>query len=205
MRASLVAALAGLLLAAPVSAQTPPPTPPPAQPAAAPAPAPRPFPEGARVAYLVVQRVINESTDGKASSAKVQALNQKKVNELNEKQKALQTAQTKLQQGGDLLKDEARDQLAKDIERMNRDIQRFTQDAQTEVQDLQADLQVEFQKKLAPIIQQIATEKGLHMIVGPESPILWADPALDITAEVIKRLDAAAAAAQKTTPKPPKN
>ena len=78
MRSSLVIVAIGIaLMAGPVNAgQTPaapkptPPagapaaqTPPAAAPAAAPAP-PRPFPEGAKIAYVNVQRIATESSEG---------------------------------------------------------------------------------------------------------------------------------------------
>jgi Skp family chaperone for outer membrane proteins len=72
------------------------------------------------------------------------------------------------------------------------DTQRFQQDAQAEVQKLQADLQGEFQKKLGPILQQMAQEKHLSMLFSAgDAGLVWADPGLDLTAEAIKRLDAA--------------
>jgi Skp family chaperone for outer membrane proteins len=57
------------------------------------------------------------------------------------------------------------------------------------VQDLTQQLQVEFERKLRPIIATVSQERGLHMVFGPESGIVWADAGLDITPEVIKRFD----------------
>ncbi len=212
MRVLLGAAVLGLMLVtAPTFAQTPPPAKPaPAgqQPAPKPAPPPaqpsapvRPFPEGAKLAYVNIQRIANESGEGKVATAKVQALNQKKVQELNEKNKALQADQQKLQSGGTVLSDSARAELEKKIERQQVDIQRATQDAQQEVQELQQELQNEFQKKLLPIVQQVAQEKGIHILFSAaDSGIVWADTGLDITGDVIKKFDTGAATA---TPKPP--
>jgi outer membrane protein len=194
-------AVPGLALAAPQAApaapkpapaaQTPPATPP----AAAAAQPARPFPEGAKIAFINTQRIASESSDGKAATTKIRALNDKKVQELNEKQKQLQAAQQKLQSGGGVLSDAARGQLEKDIEKMNVDIQRFTQDAQAEVQELTQQLQAEFEKKLRPIIAAVAQEKALHVVLGPESGIIWADGGLDITPDVIKRFDQVAGGA----------
>ena len=64
-----------------------------AQPAATPPPAPRPFPEGAKIAYVVLQRVANESAEGKTASTRIQALQQRRRAELNEKNKQLQALQ----------------------------------------------------------------------------------------------------------------
>jgi outer membrane protein len=196
----------------PPAGQQPKPTPPAPAPAQQPAPAPtppRPFPEGAKVAYINIQRIANESAEGRQATAKVQALNQKKVQELNDKNKALQADQQKLQSGGSVLSDAARGELEKKIERQNTDIQRATQDAQQEVQELQQELQNEFQRKLMPIVQQVAQEKGIHILFSAaDSGIVWADPGLDITADVIKKFDTggpatAAPPAAKPPAKPP--
>ena len=50
-------------------------------------------------------------------------------------------------------------QLQKEIERQQVDIQRFTEDAQQEVTQLQQQLQDEFQRKLTPVIAQVADER----------------------------------------------
>jgi outer membrane protein len=167
-------------------ATTPPATqPPPVQP-------PKPFPEGAKIAYVNVQAIASNSIEGKAATTKLEELKKKKTAELGEKNKKLQDLQTKLQQGGSVLNDQARNQLEKDIEKTNREIQFFQQDASTKLQEMQNDLQNDFQTKLNPILDQIAKEKGLHVLLdGQSSGAVWADPGLDLTAEVIKRFDAA--------------
>jgi outer membrane protein len=205
-------ALAGLLTAAAAGAQTPPapapatqkPAPAPATPAApAPAPAqlaapagpPKPFPEGAKIAYVVLQRVANESSEGKASTAKIQALQQKKAAELNDKNKQLQTLQQRIEKEGSVMSATAQADVQKQIERLQTEVQRFTQDAQQEIQDLQNQLMQQFEQRIQPILQQVGQEKGLHFIYNaPDSGIVWADPGLDVSNDVIKKLDAAAKA-----------
>ena len=176
----------------------------PAAPAAqAPAPAPAaaapvvlPFPEGAKIAFVVLQRVVAESAEGKLASARVQALQQKKVAELNERQKAAQGLQEKLDKSGAVMSEAARVDLTKQVERANVDMQRATQDAQAEVQELQQQLQEEFQRRIAPIIESVGKEKGLHYIFnGPDSGLVWADASLDITNDVVKKFDQAKPAA----------
>jgi outer membrane protein len=212
MKSLMLALILSLtLMAAPSIGQTPAapqPQTPPAQPAPATPQPPRPFPEGAKLAYIDIQRIASESSEGKSSTAKVQALNQKKVNELNEKQKALQASQQKLQDSGAVMNDSARGELEKNIEKMQRDIQRMTQDAQAEVQDLQQSLQIEFQRKLMPVIQSVATEKGIHVLFSrADAGIVFADPGLDITNEILARFDkttGSAPAGQSAAPPAPK-
>jgi outer membrane protein len=217
MRGFAVAVALGLgLCASPTFAQVPAPAPttqkPPAAPApAAPAPqapapaaappaAPRPFPEGAKVAYVVLQRIANESADGRVATTRIQALQAKKAAELDAKQKQLQTLQAKLEKEGPVMSVGASGELQKQIEKIQVEVQRFTQDAQAEVQELQQQLQAEFQQRLEPVLQAVAQEKGLQFVFnGPDAGLVWADAALDISADVIKKLDSAKPAA----PKPP--
>ncbi len=66
------------------------------------------------------------------------------------------------------------------------------------MQELQQQLQQDFQVRLEPVLQEIGREKGLHFIFnGPDAGLVWADNALDISADVIKKLDAAKPAGNK--------
>jgi outer membrane protein len=167
---------------------------PPAQPPAATTPAPQPpapFPAGAKIAYFNPQAVFQNSADGKAAVSRVNALIQKKQTENADKAKLLQGNQQKLQTSGSVMNEAARTQLEKEIERQTKDAERFQQDAQAEINELQQEVQNEFVKKLSPILEQLANEKGLHMLFNAvESGIAWAAPGLDLTADVVKKLDA---------------
>jgi len=194
--AFLLASTPGFAQTPPVKppAQTPPVTAPPA--AKPPTPAekpPAPFPEGAKVAYVNIQYIASNSAEGKAASKKLDDLKKKKNDELLEKQKNLQAAQDKLQKGGSVMSESARGQAEKEIEKMQRELQFANQDAQQEVQDLTNQLQNDFQEKLSPIVEALRAEKGLQLIFSvADSGLVAAEPGLDLSAEVVKRFDAAA-------------
>ena len=140
-----------------------------------------------------VDVIAANSVEGRAANEKVKALNDQKVRELNERNKALQSAQQKLEQGGTVLNDNARAQLQQEVERQQRDIQRFTEDAQQDVQALQQQLQEDFQRKLNPIVDRVAREKQVHMVFSAaDSGLVWADPTMDLTGDIIRAFDAAA-------------
>ena len=204
---AIVASLALALSAAPTFAQPPaqpPAAQPPAQPKPMPAPTtpapatipaqpPAPFPAGAKIAFFQPEVIFQNSQEGKTAVARVQALITKKQGENAEKAKALQANQQKLQTSGSVMNEAARTQLEKEIERQTKDAERFQQDAQAEINELQQEVQNEFVKKLSPIIEQLASEKGLHLVFNAsESGIAWAAPGLDLTPDVIKKLDALA-------------
>lgn len=197
MRSVVVLALVWILSAAPGHAQAPAP-PPATQPPAQAAPAPQPpavFPQGAKIAFVNLQQIAQLSADGKASTARVQAIIAKKESEAAAKAKQLLDNQTKLQQGGPLLNDAARAQLERDIEKAQVDGQRFQQDAEAEITELQTQLQGDFQRKLFPILYQMSQEKGLHVLFSAaDAGVIWADPGVDLTLEAVTRFDAAASA-----------
>ena len=204
-----IGAVAFVLAAGPALAQTPPPptnppqnppagqqppTPPPAltQPPAA----PRPFPEGAKIAYVDLQRIAQNSAEGKAAATKIQGLQKQKLGEIQEKNKQVEELRKKLEQGGTVLSDAARGQIEKDIDRTSRELQFMQQSAQAEAEQLERELNAEFQRKLNPILEQVGKEKGLHMLFSiRDNGAVWADTGLDLSEEVIKRFDAATKAA----------
>jgi outer membrane protein len=212
---AIAGSLVFLLSVAPVFGQAPArprPGPPAVQQPVPVAPQPSaPFPVGAKIGLVNLQQIASASADGKVATAKVQALIQKKQAEGQQRGKSLQDNQQKLEQGGALMNDVAREQLRKEIEKQQVDGQRFEQDAQAEVTELQTELQNEFQKKLFPILQQLAKEKELHLLLSAaDTGAIWWEPGIDLTSEAIKRLDAASApkpaaapaAAPTAAPKP---
>ena len=206
LRLLIVMAAATVLAVGPALAQTTPAEQkpagqtPPAQPPATPAPAPptaataapRPYPEGAKIAFIDMQGIAAGSVEGKSFSGRIQELTKKKTAEIAEKNKALEAARNKQSTGAAIMNDSARLALEKEIDKLTRDVQYAQQEAQADVQALQTELQVDFQRKLNPILEAVAKDKGLHMLVDIQnSGAVWVDTGLDLTAEVIKRLDAA--------------
>ncbi len=203
LKISVVAAALTLALSASVFAQTQPPagapkpqtppaTPPAAQAPAAPKPQPPlPFPADAKFAFIDVNMIAGMSSTGKDASKKLTDLTNKKQTEISEKGKQLQALTTKRDTGGGVLNDTARAQLDKEIDKLQRDIQFANTNAQAELQELQNELQGEFQKRLIPIVEEIAKEKGLQAVFSiADSGVAYWNPALNISEEVVKRLDA---------------
>ena len=214
LKTTLSIAVIGMLSAAPAFAQAaPPPQPPPPagqkptppaippaeqKPAPPPAQPPKPFPEGAKVGYVDIQLIASNSAEGKAAAGKIQEWDKKKTTELQDKNKQAQAIQTKLAQSGSVLNEAARSQSEKELQKLQRELQAMQEDAQQERQDLTAKLQADFQEKLNPIIEQVATEKNLHMVFSVrDAGIIWAYTGVDLSAEVLKRLDATTKAAPK--------
>ena len=182
----------------PAPAQTPAAQPPGAQPPAAqppeppPPPARLPFPPDATHAYVDLGRVAAESLDGQEANRRVQALSTQKVQVLEGRSVELQANQQQLQQNANVMSAEAQLSLQREIDRMTREIQRMGEDADSELAELQQTVQLEFQQKLVPAIDRVAASKGLRLVFSAgDGGLIWATPALDITADVVAELDKA--------------
>ncbi len=156
------------------------------------APARLPFPPDARYAYVDLARIAAESAEGRAANQQVQQLSEQRVQAIQGRQQELQASQLKLQQNASVMSPEAQLALQQEINRIGLEVERMSQDAEAELAQLQQTLQLAFQNRLIPAINQVATSKGLRFIFNAgEGGLIWADPALDISADVVQELDRA--------------
>lgn len=167
--------------------------------------------------WVDLQRVTTESDEGKLANARLQELREQKRSEIEARNtqaqgeigslnQKLADAQQQVQQGQNVLSAEAVTKLQREISRLQVDVQRKTQDAQAdltrmqedaelEVQALSRELQGNLEAVLLPAIVQLSSDKGIAMILRVES-LAWADPALDLTQDLIDLLDSQAAEPQ---------
>lgn len=167
---------------------------PPASPAAqAPSTAPAAataLPAVTKVVYMEPERVFDESAEGKRLSASLDAFRQKKVAPLAERNKQLEALRAKRQDAATATAASIA-ALDREISRLALELERGSQDAEREYNEQAGQAQAEFQRKLQPILQQLLKESGAHVLLTPAAGISWVDPSVDISAELVKRLDGA--------------
>jgi Skp family chaperone for outer membrane proteins len=187
-----------------------PPTPRPAQPAtpapatqtppAQPAPAQQlPFPAGAKIGFVNMQIVVQESKLGKAGREKMTALQTQNQTKLAPLSKQIQDKQQEINTKQGVVSDAALQSLRRDLERIQLEAQTAQQKAQADEQNLNEDLLRDFSEKAAPILEAIRTEKELWVIFGVQDDggqgggqliVASANGGLDLSLEVVKRMDA---------------
>lgn len=179
----------------PATTQKPPTTQTPAKPAAPP-PLPTtalPFPAGATIAYVQLQGVIAGSKFGRCGSQVLNDLRSRNQATLGPKQKAVQDLQAKLQSQQGLVTEAALTQMQRELQRLQLEGQALAQQMQTDEENRNQDMLNDFQAKVYPLLETLRKEKSLEFILSADGSgsILAANAALDLTAEVIKRVDAA--------------
>jgi outer membrane protein len=195
-----VVLVAGAAAAQTPAAQTParPTTPPATAPApqtATPAPAPAPavpFPADAKIGFINMQVIVGQSKLGRSGQDKMKDLNDRKSTELAQQNKLVQALQQEISAGQAVLSAQVLAQKNAELDRLQRETQYKQEQAQADVQALNDQLLEEFQAKVLPIVEQIRAEKNLWVVFSSgDAGVAAMHAGLDLSAEVIKRLDAA--------------
>jgi len=160
----------------------------------------------AKVAWLNLEQAIFSTDDGKREFGEVQKFVDKKNAELEALKKELDTLRSQLSIQGAKLTDEARADLEEQIEAKDTGLQRFQQDTQKEIDSRRVKTTNLIGRKMLPVIEKLAREKGLSAVVyiNP-SRDAYIDPSIIITDEVIKaynQANAGGAAKAPATPAP---
>jgi len=168
-------------------------------------PQPTPQPTGAgittKIAVIDIDRVASQSESGKALFQRLKEENDKLSAEKNRREQEVRDMQAKMT--SEILSADARERLQREIQRKTTDIQRWLEDAQREFQEKQQAGEEEFQKKLAPVVEAVAKENSIGLILRATPGLTFIlDANLDISALVVAKLNAQAAAAAK--PEQPK-
>ena len=144
-----------------------------------------------QVGAVNVSYIARTSRAGKAAIAALDAFGKQKSIEVQSKAAELQKQQAELQKQSASMSPRSAADLQRAFEKSKLEFDRFQQDAQAEIEAMQTKFDADFRMKLEPIVDEISKEKGLHFVFGLEqAAIVWWSPAVDISDECVKRLDA---------------
>ena len=147
--------------------------------------------EPTRIGAISLAYVARSSKAGKSALAEIEKFVKQKESEASVKATELEQQRLALQKVSPGLSARALADLQKAFDKSRVDFERFQQDAQAEIERMQTSFDAEFRVKLAPIIDAVSREKGLQFVFGLEqAAIVWWSPAVDISEDVVKRLDA---------------
>jgi outer membrane protein len=146
--------------------------------------------DATRVGAISLAYVARSSNAGKSALAAIEKFVKQKESEAALKAAELEQQRAQLQKTSVGLSARALADLQKTFEKSRVEFERFQQDAQAEIERLQQKFDAEFRVKLAPIIDAVSKERGLQFVFGLEqAAIVWWSPAVDISDDVVKRLD----------------
>ncbi|MFW6132227.1 MAG: OmpH family outer membrane protein [Candidatus Aminicenantaceae bacterium] len=138
------------------------------------------------------QRVLENSIEGKRVIQRLQEKNKELQTKIANIDEEIQKLETKMNTQRLTLTQEAVMALSSDLDKKRTERKRLSEDAQREINELQGRLFNRLQNELLPIVEEIGKEKNFDVIfdVTKQGAVVYFNPGVDITDEVIKRYDA---------------
>jgi Skp family chaperone for outer membrane proteins len=138
------------------------------------------------IAYVSGQRVSNESAEGKAGVARVQALQRERAADVKARQESLEQTR-KLAAGATDLAE--RERLLGQEKRQRSELEREVARMQVDVQNLQRQISAEMTARVRAVLDETLKGTDVRAVLNSDSAVVWAAPGLDLTSTVIDKLD----------------
>jgi outer membrane protein len=144
-----------------------------------------------KIGVVDMQRALNECNAGKKAKDEVRRKFEKAQNELKTQRENLDRMRENYDKKALVLKEDERRNLEKDLEARSLEFKRKYEDYQRDLKRTDAELTSGIVEQLYGIVGAYAKERGFTVMLETSSgALVYADPAIDVTDEVIKRHNA---------------
>lgn len=142
------------------------------------------------IAYVNTQEIMHESVAAKSMKEQLDAKQKLFQSEVSKKEDALRKEEQDLSKQRSVLAPEAFEKKAKDFKSRANAAQKEAQAKGYELEAATSSSLNEIQKVVFDIVSKIAKDKGYSAVL-PNTALLYADSKLDITKEVLEKLNSA--------------
>ncbi|MEA2015031.1 MAG: OmpH family outer membrane protein [Thermodesulfobacteriota bacterium] len=139
-----------------------------------------------KTGYVNVQRILSESDIGKKKMAEYARLRENKNKILEEQLAVIDSLKGHLKKERDKKKIKY---ITERIERKNKEVKRYAADVEKVLAESDVESVNEVLKKVAPILKKIGNKRGYAIILKNIDDIAYLGPGVDITTEVITKLN----------------
>jgi outer membrane protein len=147
-----------------------------------------------KIAIIHVQNAILSTKDGQKAAADLQATFNPRQQDMEKKQAELTALQDQLRKGSATMSEDAKTKLMRDIDATTTRVNRDRQDAQSDLDEAQGKVMQELGGKMMAVLEKYATANAFALVLdvsNPQTPVLWAASAVDITNDIVKLYDQA--------------
>lgn len=144
--------------------------------------------EGVSIAIVNVQKIMHDAAAAKSASDQLEKKQKSYQDELKKKDDALQKEEQELTKQKNVLSKEAFEEKTRAFRGKVTDIQKEVQSKKALLDNAYARALADIQKAVTDIIADMAKEKGFTLAI-PTSQLLYAENKLDISDEVLSRLN----------------
>ncbi len=141
-----------------------------------------------KIAILNIQQIMKDSTAAKSVRDQLDAKRKSFESEMAKKEEDLRKEDQDLSKQRSVLAPEAFEKKLKDFREKASVAQRDVAAKRSQLDNAFTNAVNDIQKVVTDIVTQLAKDKGYSLVV-PTSQLVWADPALDISKEVLTQLN----------------
>jgi len=143
-----------------------------------------------KIAIVNSQKAFETSAEGKKALAQLTERDSKIKSDLQKMDDAIRLLENRMNTGRLTMTNEALMGLQGDIDKKTTERKRYEEDAARDAQQLSANLIQKIRVEMVTIIENLAKERGLELVLDTAtSGVVTANPAIDITDEVVRRYD----------------
>jgi len=156
-----------------------------------------------KVGVINIQSAIVGTKDGQKAAAELENEMAPRRKDVESKQAEIQGLKDQLQKGANTLSDTAKEELYRNIDEKTKRLNRTMEDDNAEMQSEQDRLLRDLSQKIMVVINKYAQDNGYSLIIdvsSPQTPVLFASNAIDVTKDIIDLYDKNAGAMSSPAP-----
>ncbi len=142
-----------------------------------------------KIAYVDLQRALNEIDEGKAAKASLKREFDQKQKLLDDKKSEFDRLRGDFEKQSMVMSEQARKDKQAELEKKGGELQGFFVQLQKELSEREREATRGIFDKMHAIVREIADAEGVSMVVQAEA-LVYATPSLDITNELVRKYNA---------------
>lgn len=155
-----------------------------------------------KVGVINIQSALVSTRDGQKAAKDLETKRAPKAKEFEKRQADIRQLQDSLNRGGNAMAEAAKTELVRNIDVKTKAFNRDLEDAQAEWDQDQQKVLQELGQKVMVVIDKYAKDNGFSLILdvsNPNTPVLYASNAIDVTKDIVELYDKNAPPATTTS------
>lgn len=143
-----------------------------------------------KIGFVDLQRALNEVDEGKAAKALLKRDFDEKQKQIDARKTEFEKLQADFEKQATVMSEQARKDKAQDLDRRARELQALFMNLQKDLSDRERDATKGIFDRMSQIVSEIAESDGFSMVLERNTGLVYAQPALDVTNELIRKYNA---------------
>lgn len=139
-----------------------------------------------KIGVIDIQKVLNESGEGKKAKSNLETLIRSKQNVIDEKGKTIEKLKSEIEKQSSVLSADARKNKEDELEKLIREYQRLVQDSQAEIKKQESELTDVILREIQEIVSKIG-ETEVYTLIIEKGMIVFSSKDIDITDTILKK------------------